>query len=216
MIVKDQSIKKSLIYREEQSMYVAFGFSYKSRNQIIRYIWTERLGVLLFVAIILSSYYYIDSWFYLNSYYWMIVAGLSFAAIGLFIVSIDEGKHCCSATPIDIYENGIQMYSPHLQRLFGYDGFISNEEIESVIIRRRDRIVEVIPDGMSWRTVRWDDVPADFIIITKKGAKRHSGRKHPQKIAEMTEIMRTKWGIPILDRGVPVVSLKINESNNLP
>lgn len=183
-----------ILYEEKLSKYIVFGESYKSINQITRSIWSYRLGAIIIILL----FYYLYS--YLNFFYWGITIGLSILFIYLILVSLSEKTAYVSATPIIIRNNGIQMYSSPLQRLLGHDGFVSKDEIRSIVIHRNNVLIESTPEAKSRMAIRWRDVPAEFIIQTKSGRKHRSGRKHPEKISKMVAIMRTEWGIPIFDK----------------
>jgi hypothetical protein len=189
----NEDIQSAILYKEELSEYVAFGTYYKSYNQIIRQIWIVRLMALSFIALFCWLSRFID-W-----YDWRIIL-IVFSVLMLFILSeVFEAKKRSSATPIIIKEDKIRLYSLPIQRLLGYNGFVSKDDVESIIIRRHSCINEVISDRREGRIIRWENAPVEFIIHTIGGTNRRSGIKHPQKISTMVEIMSSAWGIRVFD-----------------
>jgi len=195
MLNNNEEINKgNMLYKEKLSEYIAFGESYKSQDQILGKIWAFRIGAILFIILIIFISYYLDY------FHWILTICLIICALYFFLLSVSEAKVLSSATPIVINDDGIRMFSPSFQRLLGRNGFVLKDDIESIIIRRHHFIIESVPDGKSWKAIRWDDAPAEFIINTKKGAKYRSGKKHPQKVSIIIDILRTKWDVPILEK----------------
>jgi len=183
-----------ILYREEQSDSIVFGRDYQKSYQIARSVWSYRLGAVAILFFIYILYHLVDF------YYWWSTLTLSILSLFLLFASISERKGYRSATPIIIYNDGIQMYSSPFQRLMGNNGYLSKDKVRSITILRWYTILESRPDGDTMKHYRWNDVPAEFIIRTRKGKKHRSGMKHPDKLTDMVDIMRTEWGIPVQDK----------------
>lgn len=175
------------------SNYPVFGESYSSINQITRFIWLARLGALMILLLIYSLGKI------LHHYDWFPSFIISIGAVYLIIISLTEKKAYFSATPIVIYGNGIQMYSPPIHRLFGQDGFVQRSEIASIEVRRSPVLIERVATGRSVKYIHWRDVPSEILIRSTSGKRFRTGNKHPLKISEMFEIITTEWGFLIMD-----------------
>ena len=185
-----ENVDGKVLYQDMPSEYV-FGTLYKSYHQIVMHIWLSRTMAIALIAITFS----LNLLF--NELPMIVLIGVAISLLLLVYESeIYIRKDLYSATPIVIYENGIRLYSSPIRRLLGFNGYIPREEIVSIEVRRGS-VYEMRSEGDSKKAFRWNNVPIEFTIRTNKGKKRWSGKRHPNKISEITNIMNTAWGIPI-------------------
>ncbi len=185
-----ESMGRKVLYRDEPSEYV-FGTLYESFQQIVMHMWLTRIMTIVLIAITSGLY------MLFNELPLVVLVGVAISLLLLIYESeIYKRKDLYSATPIIIYENGIYLYSSPIRRLLGFNGFIHREEIVSIKVRRGS-VYEMCSEGETKKAIRWNDVPVEFTIRTKKGKKRWSGKRHPYKISEITNVMSTAWGISI-------------------
>lgn len=181
---------RKVLYRDEPSEYV-FGTLYGSFQQIVLHMWLSRIMAIALIAITSGLY------LLFNELPIIVLIGVAISLLLLIYESeIYKRKDLYSATPIVIYDNGICLYSSPIRRLMGFNGFVPRDEIVSIKVRRRS-VYEMCSEGKSKKAIRWNDAPVEFTVRTKNGKKRWSGKRHPYKISEITNVMSTAWGIPI-------------------
>jgi|GEM_PF-4539130 len=102
-----------------------------------------------------------------------------------------------TATPVMIYEGGVQVFASYLQRKLGFDGFIDWRDITALKVIRAEAVVAK-GEGVGFH-YKW--APVRIVISTKHGKVRHTGKKVPETILEMVGIMHSNWRLTAFDPG---------------
>ncbi|MGD0818613.1 MAG: hypothetical protein ABR986_09505 [Methanomassiliicoccales archaeon] len=123
----------------------------------------------------------------------------SFATVLFFVVSEDAYINGgLSSRPLKVYGNGLEIPPLYSRKFTKEGGFIHKEEIDHLRLKRPRSFN--IPfnrkDGLIWH-----DSPVEFVVYLKKGRKRRSGNRPPETIMEAVGIMKSEWGVNVVDSG---------------
>lgn len=180
------------IYLEELPPFV-LGSSLKSHLQILIMHNIFRLGIIIMVVLSIP----------------LLMGGkedvlnvfipLSGLAISLCLIWSEWyiRDHRRSSVPIKIYPDRIVLYSFIYERILGYNGSIKKEEIERIEIKR-GALTQNVERG---KTFFWEDAPVAFYVVLRNGRRRYSGLRNPGRVVAITDLLRERWGIPVIDEG---------------
>jgi len=103
-----------------------------------------------------------------------------------------------ASVPVRLYSNHIKMHVFPYERLLGFNGCISVDEIERIEIVRGSMKQRI---NRQYRYIQWEDAPIRYEVITKNGKRHSSGLKPPGQVIAITDIIKERWNVPIIDPG---------------
>jgi len=135
---------------------------------------------------------------------WITPMQLVFTTLSIGLVSIlvcffewTAVNNYRAATPVRIYDRGVQIFASFLERRMKFDGFIDWKDITGIKVIRAEAVVAKA-EGLGFH-YKW--APIRIEISTKQGKVRHSGKKVPETILEMVRIMQSTWRLTAFDPG---------------
>lgn len=188
----DCRIKGEMLFEERLPTFV-LDTTLKTHLQIMIFIWFCRLGTLILIGLAIDLVVN-DSG---TVRYVVAIAGT--IAISLLIWATEW--HCrkdrLASVPVRLYSDGIKMYAFLYQRILGFSGFIPRSEVQSIEIVR-GKMKQSVDNR---RDLVWEDAPVGYMVVTKKGKRYPSGPKPPGQVIAMTEAIKEKWNVPVIDPG---------------
>lgn len=189
-------INEKILYKERLPKNVFKGFRLK-RTSIRKTQWAYRIGAVLLLLLTLYITLVYES-----------SEGTNFAAdlsaIILVIIGcaflINKSERVIQAqldgsSPLVICDNHISIPPRFGRHLAGKSDFINKDLIDHVKI--------IWGSGNQWINnndrIKWDDSPIGIQILLKSGNKIKWGYKPPNTVREISEILKTNWGIRIED-----------------
>jgi len=200
----------TVLYREILPKYV-FNGDRPTRNGIKALQWAFRAGA---IGIFLGSIFQIITpmsehdapiiWFTIP---------LIWTACGLLLSISDRRQQgqLDGNIPTIIFEDRITIPPRRYRKLTGQKDFVHKEQINRIEVRRGDCVQSITKKDF----IIWYDSPIGLKIVTKSGKKFNLGSKPPKTVREITELLATRWEIPIKDsssgmgKGVKYVNNKI-------
>ncbi len=113
--------------------------------------------------------------------------------IGAELVYVDEAL---TPRPLFVFSNGLEIAPIYFQKYTKKKGFIDKERIDRIEIRNRFQLT-------AWLAERdfnhWHHAKLEFVVHLKNGRKRRSGKKPPETVKEIVDLMHKQWGIPVVN-----------------
>jgi hypothetical protein len=103
-----------------------------------------------------------------------------------------------ASVSVRLFSNRIEMHSFPYERILGFNGCILKEDVKHVDIGRGKMLQRL---NRQSGLLRWENAPISYQVITRKGKMHSSGQKPPGQVIAMTEAIRIKWGVPVIDPG---------------
>lgn len=183
-------------YRERIPKYVFKG-SRMNRSSIMKHQWVTRIiGIasILFSMDLISSTSPGENDLVRPILFILIFIG----GILLFALSeIDIQKELDGSKRMVIDGDRISVPLRLRYRVFGKDSFVLRNNVDHIEIIRGEGNQYI----GKWNGVRWYDSPIAFKIVMKNGKKYHSGYKPPNTVYEITNFLKDRWSILIVDKG---------------
>jgi hypothetical protein len=103
-----------------------------------------------------------------------------------------------SMTPLILCIDSVHVYRSDIELLIGRKRTIKKNEIESVQVIR-GTITQSRTNQFD--ILIWRNSPYQLVFNLKNNKKYKSGYKYPPQINIMIQVLRTNWGIPVIDSG---------------
>jgi len=116
------------------------------------------------------------------------------------VLSTSEGRQQAELdgnTPTIIYEDRISIPPRRYRKLTGKQDFVHKEQVNRIEVLRGSGCQYFIKKDC----IIWLAAPIGLKIVTKSGKKYNPGYKPPKTVREITELLATKWGVPVKDPG---------------
>jgi hypothetical protein len=126
------------------------------------------------------------------------VAGGLGVILVIFVTEWSMRKDLVSSIPVRLYSNCIKMHAFLYERLLGFNGCIPIDQIDRVEIIRGMMNQQI---DRNYRHILWLGAPISYLVITKDEKKRSSGLKPPGQVVAITDAIRERWKIAIIDPG---------------
>jgi hypothetical protein len=186
------NLDRELLFTETIPPYIP-GTRFSSSAQTRGFVWGLRVAVMALIVLFAAA---------------LSIGTTSSIALvatlfGIFLVSMVSEtmavKLIKSATPIELFSDGIRMPTLYYERLLGLNGFIRHEDIDFIEILRKDIYQMMI--FRNARGIKWLDAPVIMVVHLKNGKKLSSETKVPGQILAMAEILKNRFGIDVRDKG---------------
>lgn len=200
----------TILYRETLPKYVFKG-DCRTRKGIKVLQWVFRAGA---IGIFLGSVFQIVTpksehdapivWFTIPLIW--IACGLL-----LYISEIRQQGQLNGNTPTVIYEDRISIPPRGYRKLTQKQDLVKKELVSGVKVLRGSFVQNITKKDF----FIWLDAPIGLKIITSSGKKYNLGDKPPRTVREITNLLATKWRIPISDPGAGMgkVEKYVNNQN---
>jgi hypothetical protein len=107
-----------------------------------------------------------------------------------------------TSRPLKIFEDGLVIPPLYLRKLTKNGGFINRDEIDYIVVKRvRSFALWWSMTESEMIAYKWKDAPVEFVVHTKNGKTRRSGRRPPETIREAINTMKNNWSLKILEQG---------------
>jgi hypothetical protein len=126
------------------------------------------------------------------------VAGGLGVVLTIFATEWSMRKYLVSSIPVRLYSNYIKMHAFLYERLLGFNGCIPIDKIDRIEIIRGTMKQQI---DRNYRHILWLGAPISYFVITKDGKRRSSGLKPPGQVVAITDAIRERWKIAIIDPG---------------
>lgn len=103
-----------------------------------------------------------------------------------------------TSRPISVYFNGLIIPPIYFRALSKKKGFVHKEFIDHIEIRWHKEHTAYFSKVSS---IVWYDAPVEFIVHLKDGKMISSGKRPPETILEVVEMMEKAWGIKVNRQG---------------
>lgn len=186
-------VENEPLFEEHLSKFV-LDMSVKTHQQVMCFIWFFRMCTAgLIITMGYLAIFGTDVVRYIASY----VGGMGIILM-LFASEYLMRKNRIASTAVRLYSDHIEMHSFLYEKLLGFNGHVPRENVERIEIKRGKMWQRL---NRQYRFIFWEDAPICYDVITKKGKRHTSGLKPPGQVIAITDIIREKWNVPVIDNG---------------
>ncbi len=165
----------------------------RNHLQVMSFIWFIRVGVIFILILVGNLVIYGGE----DVRYVAAIGGVLGVVLLLWASELHFRDMRLASTRVKLRSNGIEMYAFMYQRLLGFDGFVTRDDVASVEIVRGQ-----LRQSVDYRSdLLWEDAPIGYLVVTTRGRRHPSGPKPPGQVIAMSEAMRMHWKVQVLDNG---------------
>jgi hypothetical protein len=185
--------ENKLLFEEHLPEFV-LDMSVSTHSQVMGFVWFFRSCIAgLFFTMGYLAIFGSDNVRYIAT----AVGGLGIVLL-LFASEWLMRKNRMASVPVRLYSDYIVMHVFLYERIIGFNGHILKGDIERIEIKR-DKMWQRL--NRQYRFQFWENAPIIYDIITKKGKRHSSGLKPPGQVIAITNFIRERWDVPIIDNG---------------